>query len=167
VSVYSLLLKHIVTFFLFVSASEIVFFGAKLNHSRMFVDPILLNLTFAANQIYHRHGIAYDYYSKDDPGQSKAGDQWKIWPLPSQTKEISPIVLSKLPFIDAIYVMTDPRLTDRHASLRNVFHRQSISTDLIDWRMKWNRTTCTSNASHSYVYQRLHLEDKPLGNSLC
>jgi hypothetical protein len=136
------------------------------------MDPLLQNLTFSVDQIYHHDGIVYDFYSKNDLGQSKAAHQWKIWPLPNEINqthsidsiEISPFVMSKLPFVDAIYVMSAPHLTDRHANLKKALHQQGIPIESIKWRMKWNRTTCNSSTSHSHVYQRLNLKDKPLGN---
>jgi hypothetical protein len=131
-------------------------------------------LTFSTDRIYHHDGIAYDYYSKNDLGQSSAGSQWKIWPLPHEINgsssinyiETSPFVMSKLPFVDAIYVMTDPRLTERHLNLKKAFQNQGISIESIEWRMKWNFTTCNSQSNRAYVYQRLNLKDKPLGNSI-
>lgn len=133
---------------------------------------MLLNLSFSTNHIYHHHGIAYDYYSIPDLQQPEAGCQWKSWFLPYNTNqndsvnynETSPFVISKLPFVDVIYVLTDRRLTDRHNNLKKVFHQQGISLESIKWRIKWNYTTCNSNSSYSYVYQRLNLKDKPLGN---
>jgi hypothetical protein len=131
-------------------------------------------LNFSHNRIYHHNGIAYDYYSKNDIGQLTAGYQWKIWPLPyeiNQTSsinhiEISPFAMSKLPFVDVIYVMTDPSLIERHNNLKKVFRRQGITIESIEWRMKWNETTCNSNSSQPYVYQRLNLKDIPLSNSI-
>jgi len=131
-----------------------------------------MNLNFSLKSIYHHDGIAYDYYSKTDLGQSKASFQWKIWPLPNEINqnssidhiEISPFVVSELPFVDIIYVITNQHLTERHANLKKAFHHQGISMNSIEWRMKWNHTNCNSNSSHSYVYQRLNLKDKPLGN---
>jgi hypothetical protein len=136
------------------------------------MDPLLLNLNFSVDQNYHHDGIAYDFYSKNDFGQSKAAHQWKIWPLPNEINqtssidsiEISPFVMSKLPFVDAIYVTSDPRLTDRHANLKKALHQQGIPIESIEWRMKWNRTTCNSYANRSHVYQRLNLKNKPLSN---
>jgi hypothetical protein len=118
--------------------------------------------------------MGYDYYSKDDLGQSKADHQWRVWPLHNEINqnsalsdiEISPFVISKLPFIDFIYIISNPRFTERHINLKKAFNRQGISLESIKWRMKWNFTTCNSNSSHSYVYQRMNLNDKPLGNSL-
>ncbi|CAF4686228.1 unnamed protein product, partial [Rotaria sp. Silwood2] len=132
-----------------------------------------MNLTFSINRVYHHDGIAYDYYSKDDLGQPKPGDQWKIWPLPNEIEqfqnntsicdaETTPFVVSELPFVDTIYVMTNPRLTERHANLKKAFSQQGISFKSIEWRMKWNASTCNSYSTHSYVYKRLNLKDKPL-----
>jgi hypothetical protein len=123
-------------------------------------------LNFSINEIYHHDGIAYDYYSKDDLGQSNAGYQWKNWSLPNEAYETSPFVISKLPFVNAIYVMSDPRFIERHAILKKALIQQGISIESIEWRMKWNQTTCNSDLSHSYVYQRLNLKDKPLSNSI-
>ena len=146
------------------------------NSSLIFsVDKLLLNLSFSIDRIYHHDGIAYDYYSRNDIGQTRPGDQWKLWPLPNEIYQIqnntsmndietSPFVASKLMFVDKIYVMTDPRLTERHASLKNALSQQGISIESIEWRMKWNLTTCNSISSHSYVYKRLNLKDKLLSN---
>jgi hypothetical protein len=127
-----------------------------------------MNLTYSFGRIYHHNGIAYDYYSKDDVGKSNAGHQWRIWPLPNEINqtfiETSPFVISKLPFVDAIYVMTGPRLSDRHANLKIALLQQGIPIESLNWRMKWNHTTCNSKSSHSYVYQRLNLKDKPLSH---
>jgi hypothetical protein len=131
-----------------------------------------LNWTFSTNTVYHHHGIAYDYYSISDLQQLQVSCQWRIWPLPNEINQkssfdpikTSPSILSKLPFVDVIYVMTDPRLKERHNNLKKAFDHQGISLESIKWRMKWNSTTCNSNSSHSYVYQRLNLKDKPLGN---
>ncbi|CAF1058737.1 unnamed protein product [Adineta steineri] len=129
---------------------------------RLFIDPP-----------YHQDGIAYDYYSKNDLKQLKTSYQWKIWPLPQEVdpfannssitnNETSPFAMSKLLFIDVIYIMTNSRLTERHDHLKKVFHRQGISMESVKWRMKWNQTTCNSNSTHSYVYKQLNLKDKPL-----
>jgi hypothetical protein len=127
-------------------------------------------LFFSITTTYHHNGIVYDYYSKDELGQLKAACQWKFWPLPyevNQTSiETSPFVMSKLPFVDAIYVMSDPRLTERQTNLKTALLQQGIPIESIEWRMKWNQTTCNSNSSRSYVYQRLNLKDKPLSNSI-
>jgi hypothetical protein len=143
--------------------------------SKLFlVYNISLNFTFSINQTYHHHGIAYDYYSINEIRQSKTSYQWKIWPLPNQINqtssitniEISPFFMSKLTFVDVIYVISDRSFIQRHANLKKAFHRQGISIKSIEWRMKWNHTTCNSNSSHSYVYQRLNLKDKHLGSSI-
>ncbi len=135
------------------------------------IDPILLNLTFSVGRIYHHNGIAYDYYSQNELGQSKADSRWKIWLLPHELNissidhiEISPFVVSKLPFVDMIYVITDTNLIQRHENLKKAFHYQGISNESIDYRLKWNYTICNSKSSHSYVYQRLNLKENPLGN---
>jgi hypothetical protein len=73
------------------------------------------NLTFVVDIIYHHDGIVYDYYSQNDLGRSKANYQWKIWLLPNELNqrssigyiETSPFIVSKLPFVNTIYVMTD------------------------------------------------------------
>jgi hypothetical protein len=133
---------------------------------------LLLNLTFSPNIIYHHNGIAYDYYSKDDLGQLNAGDQWKIWSLPHERNKssssdnisISPLLVSKLPFVDVIYVATDVRLTERHTNLKKAFHYQGMAIKSIEWRMKWNQTTCNSDSNRLYVYKRLNLKDQTLSN---
>ncbi len=132
-------------------------------------------MTFFVDKVYHYNGIAYDYYSQNELEQSKANYQWKIWPLPHEMIhtsfndhiEISPSVVSKLPFIDMIYVITDSQLTQRHDNLKKSFIRQGILIESIDWRLKWNHTTCNSNLSYSYIYRRLNLKEKPLGNQIC
>jgi hypothetical protein len=134
-----------------------------------------LNLSISVTQIYHYDGIAYDYYSTPDIGLSKAADHWKMWPLPHEITslsnqsstfplDLSTSVISKLPYVDTIYVTTDPKLTDRHNNMKKAFNRQGVSVESVKWRMKWNRTTCNDQANHAYVYQRLNLKDKPLSN---
>ncbi len=137
-------------------------------------DTLSINFTFSINRIYHHHGIAYDYYSINEIRQSKTSYQWKIWPLPNeinQTSSIdhiqtSPFFMSKLTFVDVIYVISNPSFIQRHDNLKKAFDRQGISIESIEWRMKWNYTTCNSQSSHSYVYQQLNLKDKPLRNSI-
>jgi hypothetical protein len=145
------------------------------NSSKVFpVDNILLDLTFSSNQTYHHNGIAYDYYSITDLRKSKASCQWKVWPLLNEQNrrssirdiETSPFVISKLPFVDVIYVITDRNLTHRHENLKKALLHQGISLNSIKWRMKWTHKTCNSNSSHSYVYQRLNLKEKPLSNHI-
>ncbi len=136
------------------------------------VNKLLLNLTFCVDKIYHHNGVAYDYYSKDDLGQIKSSRQWKVWPLPSEINsssssddaQTSSFVMSNLSFVDVIYVLTDPRLTERQNNLKKGFYLLGISAESIKWRMKWNRTTCNSDSNRIYVYQRLNLKDKPLSN---
>jgi hypothetical protein len=134
-----------------------------------------INLSISVTQIYHHDGIAYDYYSTTDVGLSKAADHWKVWPLPYEITpsynqsltipvELSTSVISKLPYVDAIYVTTHPTLIDRHENLKKVFNRHGVSVESLQWRMKWNRTTCNDKANHAYVYQRLNLKDEPLSN---
>lgn len=134
-----------------------------------------MNFTFTVNKIYHHNGIAYDFYSQNDLNQLKVDSQWKNWSLPNETinhrslmidMEISPFVISKLPFVDKIYVMTDQRLIQRHENLKKALLHQGISIQSIEWRMKWNYTTCNSNSTDLYIYQRLNLKDKPLGDSI-
>jgi hypothetical protein len=138
------------------------------------MNRILMNSIISVDSIYHHNGIAYDYYSKNDLRQLKVGSQWKSWPLPNEISqnssighiEISPFVMSNLPFVDAVYIITDSNLIERHDNLKKAFQQQGMSTESMKWRMKWNHTTCNSNSSHSYVYQRLNLKDKPLGNCI-
>ncbi|CAF2114854.1 unnamed protein product [Rotaria magnacalcarata] len=137
----------------------------------------LIPLNFSFNHVYHYNGIAYDYYSKNELGKSKPGNQWKIWPLPRAKDqlqnissnidiEISPLVVSELSLVDMIYVVTNSRLTERHASLKEVFNLQGISMISIEWRMRWNLTTWESNSSFYLVSKRLNLNGKPLGNRI-
>jgi len=136
------------------------------------MNPLLKNLTFSVKSVYHHDGIAYDYYSLKDFGRSEATYNWKGWPLPHEIDqndsieyiETSPFVMSKLPFVNAIYVTTVPHLTERHNNLKKAFRNQGIPIESIDWRMKWNFTTCNSNLTRSHVYQRLNLKNKSLGN---
>ena len=164
-----------------------------ISHSNSFILPVLLpsvqppynpvstnrfrfslvhnttafNISFSIDRIYHQNGVAYDYYSQLDLGLTRASPQWNIWPLPNQThNELSPSFVSSLPLVDAIYLMTDPSLTERHHQLRNAFRRQGISLASVQWRLKWNRTTCNHPSNHAHVYRRLNLKDKPLGLSL-
>ena len=72
--------------------------------------------------------------------------------------------MTKLPFVDAIYVMTDQRLTERHTNLIKALRNQGINNETLQWRLKWNYTTCNANETHDYVYERLNLKDKPLAD---
>jgi hypothetical protein len=132
------------------------------------VPKPIINLTYSFGRTYHHNGIAYDYYSKDDVGKLNAGHQWKIWPLPNEINqtfiETSPFVISKLPFVDAIYVTSDPRLSDRQANIKIALLQQGIPIKSLKWKMKWNHMTCNSKSSRSYVYQRLNLKDEPLSH---
>ncbi|CAF1140284.1 unnamed protein product [Adineta ricciae] len=112
--------------------------------------------------VYHHDSIAYDYYSKTELQQSKIGYQWNIWPLPNDINpnDISPAHPTNLSFVDVIYIMTNARLVERHEHLKKVFHRQGISMSSVQWRMKWNRTTCHSSLSQ--VYERLNLKNRAL-----
>lgn len=138
-------------------------------------SKVLLNITFSVDRIYHHNGIAYDFYSKNDIGQSKAGNQWRVWTIPDKECllksnisvcciNMSPLIESKLPFVNTIYVLTDMRSAERHANLKNAFHRQGITLKLIEWSMKWNRSRCISASSHRYICRRLNLKNKALGN---
>ena len=159
---------------------RILFFNAP-NDAAVFLALLLQNKSlsdfeFPIHRIYHHDGIAYDYYSQHDLGRSNAPTQWEFWPLSNDTyeandhssalaQELSPSVVSKLPFVDAIYLMTDPTLTQRHVHLRNALLRQGVSIDQIQWRFKWNKTTCNAPSNHEHVYQRFNLKEKPLGIS--
>ena len=145
-------------------------------HFSLFHNNTLLNISFSERAVYHQNGVAYDYYAQHDLRLLKASAQWESWPLSDETNEandhssalvekLSPSVVSKLPFVDAIYLMTDPTLTQRHVHLRNALLRQGVSIDQIQWRFKWNKTTCNAPSNHEHVYQRFNLKEKPLGIS--
>lgn len=133
-----------------------------------------INLTLSIDRIFHHNGLAYDIYSKDDLMRSKTGDQWKIWPLPTETNmssssddiNVSPAVTSNLSFVHSIYVLSDRRLTERHDNLKKAFDRQGIDIQSIVWRMRWNRRTCNSEANQLYVHRRLNLMYQSLGSSI-
>ncbi|CAM4777215.1 unnamed protein product [Rotaria magnacalcarata] len=182
-SVISVTLKNVFREYLPLASPYYIFFTKSsklcLNQTcgsgsfKFSVNKLLLYLNFSIDRIYHHNGIAYDYYSRNDIEQTKVGDKWKLWPLPNEIYQIqnnsamndietSPFVPSKLLFVDKIYVMTDPRLTERHANLQKALSRQGISVKSIEWRIKWNLTTCNSISSHSYVYKGLNLKNKPL-----
>ena len=76
----------------------------------LLLGNLSLNFTLSSNQIYHHKAVAYDYYSMNDIGQSKVGDQWRIWALPHEQVqltnnilvynfEVSPSFLSNLPLL--------------------------------------------------------------------
>ncbi|CAF4829739.1 unnamed protein product [Rotaria socialis] len=102
--------------------------------------------------------------SCNELGQSKPGDQWKIWPLPAAKDqlqntsskidiEISPLIVSKLPFVDMIYVVTNPRLTERHASLKEVFKQQG----------KQQQRQCPITAEHVDIWYEMAKQNVRLG----
>jgi len=126
----------------------------------------LLNLNFSPNAIYHRANVAYDYYSIADLGQTNANCLWKSWSLPHEiNRNLSSNILSKLPFVEQIYVLTDSTLIERQTNLRKSLVRQGISIESLNWRLKWNYTTCNSNLSFPFVRQRLNLKETILSNS--
>ncbi|CAM4967776.1 unnamed protein product [Rotaria socialis] len=127
-------------------------------------NRLISNFNFSFNHVYHYNGIAYDYYSKNELGQSKPGDQWKIWPLPAAKDqlqntssnidiEISPLIVSKLPFVDMIYVVTNSRLTERHASLKEVFKQQD----------KQQQRQCPITAEHVDIWYEMAKQKVRLG----
>jgi hypothetical protein len=58
----------------------------------------------------------------------------------------SPRTKSGLAYINKIYVLSAPRLTDRIQNIILMFARQNIPIDSIEWwRLgKWNRSTCNA-----------------------
>ena len=144
----------------------------------LLLGNLSLHFTLSSNQIYHHKAIAYDYYSMSDIGQSKVGDQWRTWALPHEQVqlanntlvynfEVSPSFLSNLPFVNTVYIITNPSFDERHNNLKKALQLQGIGLKSIEWRMKWNRTTCNSKSCHSYVYGRLNLKNVPLGKYAC
>lgn len=131
----------------------------------------LLNLKYTPNDIYHSGGVAYDYYSIPDLGKENANCLWKNWPLPHEINrnfslnklQLSTNIPSKLPFVEQIYVLTDSSFIERHTNLRKALLRQGISTKYLNWRFKWNYTTCNSNSSFPFVRQQLNLKEPFLG----
>ncbi len=115
-------------------------------------------------------------------GQLKPSSQWLTFPLPDEMNTVepwmpktysnktfpffpSPPTKSGLVYIDKIYVLSDPQLSDRIQNIIRMFARQNIPIDSIEWwRLgKWNRSTCNAKENQEEVYQILNLKPGPIG----
>ena len=137
------------------------------------LNPQQIPVSFTVGQIYHHHGVAYDFYSQLDLNQPQATNYWKQWSIPQDMNRdfqqnsvrmsfLSPAQLSKLSFVNQIYVISDIHLKDRHKNLRQAFQRQGLDFYSIQWRTNWTKKSCNDPQNHEHVYQRLNLIDKPL-----
>lgn len=137
----------------------------------------LISALYATGEVSHINSLAYDYYSVQDLLEQKPAKQWLTFPLPGENMTgawipkghnrttipmvISPPTISGLAYVEQIYVMTDPSLTDRHDNIKNAFRRQNIPLDSIKWQLKWNRTECNSKKNKEEVFRHLNLVDEP------
>jgi len=137
----------------------------------------LVRSIYPIDRVSHMDGVAYDYYSVQELIEQKPAKEWLSFPLPGenltgawfpngQSKRTFPMVksprtVSGLAYVDQIYLMTDPSLSDRHDNIRNAFRRQNIPVESIEWQWKWNRTDCNSNENKKEVFSNLNLVDEP------
>lgn len=147
----------------------------------------LAQLSFADNQVYHIKNVAYDLYSIHGLAEGRTGRQWLTFPLPEELNdpdypipwhpsinsvpkqnshntwedicaEDSPSKRTGIAYIKQIYVISDVSFIDRHEQLKKTFRQHSIPTDSINWRWKWNRTTCSSIENQAEVNRKLNIK---------
>jgi hypothetical protein len=142
----------------------------------------IASVYFPRFSVVYTNGIAYDLYSIQELGQLRPGSQWLTFPLPDDNNTIeswmpkiysnktfpffqSPPTKSGLAYIDQIYVLSDPSLSDRIQNVKHMFVRQDIPIDSIKWwRMgQWNRNTCNSQENQEKVYRILNLRAGRIG----
>lgn len=144
------------------------------------------SINFSDKEVYHVNGIAYDKYSISELGQTQFARQWLTFPLPNELNRsdypspwyphnqlfghnntsfnhrmvfpinTSPPTRSGLAYIEQIYVITDQSFTARHKQLKHTFHRHSIPIESIDFRWKWNRTTCQMKENINEIKKKLN-----------
>jgi hypothetical protein len=78
----------------------------------------------------------------------------------------SPSTKSGLAYIDKIYVLSDPSLSDRIENVMHMFTRHNIPIDSIDWwRLgKWNRKTCNAKENRAEIHRILNLRNRSIGH---
>ncbi len=94
--------------------------------------------------------VAVDFYSIDELATGEPGQQWKKF-------ERCPYVPSGLAYVERIFIISGRHLLERHEHLRNVFRRHSIDSHLIEWRWRWNRTLCDSEAGQREILEKMNL----------
>jgi len=144
--------------------------------------PKIVSLYFPYYQIVYTNGIGYDRYSIQELGQLKLSSQWLKFPLLNEINTVepwlpkgysnktfpffqSPPTKSGLAYIDKIYILSDPALSDCIKNVKHMFARHDIPIDSIEWRRigKWNRNTCNAKENQAEVYQILNLKAEPIG----
>jgi hypothetical protein len=137
------------------------------------------NILFTSDKAYLLNGVAYDFYSIGElENRSEPHPQWKTFPLPNEhlpanitpwmpshherneTKSINMPVLSEtttgLAFVDHIYIVTTPTLTDRHISIKKVLAQYQITN--YELRMKWTFATCRALDNREEINRKLNLD---------
>jgi hypothetical protein len=145
------------------------------------LSSIHQNIMFTSDTAYFLNGVAYDYYSineiNDDSGP---GSQWEIFPLPNEhlPPDITPwtphqhlqddirsadIPVSSetttgLAFVDHIYIVTSPTLTDRHDNLEKMLVGYQITN--YEWRKKWTYATCIALNNREEINRKMNLDKR-------
>ncbi len=71
----------------------------------------------------------------------------------------SPKTITDLAYLERIYVITDQSFTERHEQLKKTFRRHSIPIESINFRFKWNRTTCRLKENFKEIEAKLNREN--------
>jgi hypothetical protein len=143
----------------------------------------MASLYFQNYPIIYTNGIAYDRYSIRELGQLGPSPQWLTFPLPDEINKVeswmpkeysnrtfpfyqSPSTKSGLAYIDKIYVLSDPSLSDRIENVKRMLTRHNIPIDSIDWwRLgKWNRKTCNAEENQVEIHRILNLRNGSIGH---
>jgi hypothetical protein len=100
------------------------------------------------------------------PGEKNDVDAWTPASQSNKTFPFfqSPPTTSGLAYINKIYVLSDPSLSDRIQNIQRTFIRHNLPINSIDWRLgKWNRKTCNAKENQEEVYRLLNLQPGSIG----
>ena len=145
------------------------------------LSSLYQNIIFTSDTAYLLNGVAYDYYSINELNDdSRPGSQWEIFPLPKEhlPPDITPWTphqhlqdnnrsagipassetTTGLAFVDHIYIVTSPTLTDRHANLKKILARYQITN--YEWRTKWTYASCGALNNREEINRKMNLDSK-------
>ena len=138
---------------------------------------------FPSYRILYVDGIAYDIHSIQELGQRTAGSQWLTFPLPNEVNTVhhwmsllqstktfpyppSPKTKTRLVYLDDIYVVSGPSLSDRIRNIKYMFKRHDIPIDSIRWRIdNPNQTICNNEIKQGEHHRILNLTPGRIGNA--
>lgn len=161
-----------------------------MSQSNSLHDTLLLakhaQLEYSHETVYHTKGVAYDLYSIHEIAQANIGKQWLTFPLPQELNRNdypppwqpptnftlknsnipmkSPATQTGLAYVEQIYVISDISFVDRHEQLKKTFRKHSIPIESIDWRWKWNRTTCSLKENEAERNKKLNTKNASMYN---